>query len=111
MSQVVLFNMLKLSDDECDTIAGLSALNYSYHQMAIYLEIDFVEFEKARKQQHSKVQFYINKGKLSTQFLINEKLKLNAEAGNITATQEYVKAVNRVEVENIKKKILFYEED
>lgn len=110
MSEIVLFNMLKLSDEEFDTVAGLSAMNYSLHQMAIYLEIDFEEFEKARKQDKSKLQHYINKGKLETTFLINEKLKLNAEAGNITAAQEYVKAVSRVEVEAIKKKVLFYED-
>ena len=111
MSDVVLFNMLKLSDEELDALAGLSALNYSFQQMAIYLDKDFLEFEKARKQKNSAIQFHITKGKLESQFLINEKLKLNAEAGNITATQEYVKAVTRIENEEIKRKILYYEED
>jgi hypothetical protein len=111
MSQVVLFNMLKLSDEELDTIAALAAMNYDHHQMAIYLEKDFIEFEKARKQNNSAIQFHITRGKLQTQLLINDKLKINAEAGNITAAQEYVKAVNRIEVEQVKRKILFYEED
>lgn len=111
MSDVVLFNMLKLSDEELDTIAGLASLNYSNHQIAMWLEKDFIEFEKARKQAKSCIQFHITRGKLQTQYNINDKLKLNAEAGNITATQEYVKAVNRIEVEQIKRKILFYEED
>jgi hypothetical protein len=110
MSDLVLFNPLMLSDEQFDTIAALSALNYTKAQMAVYLEIDLLAFEKAIWAKDSKVQHYIIRGKLQSKFLVNEKLLANAQTGNITAAQEYFKAVNAHEVEEIKRKILFYED-
>ncbi|AGN89404.1 hypothetical protein LIT13_01335 [Flavobacterium psychrophilum] len=110
MSEVVLFNSLMLSDEQFDTIASLASLNYSEAQMAIYLELDYLAFEKSRKAANSKIQFYITKGKLESKFLVNEKLLVNAKAGNITAAQEYKKATDANDVEEIKRKILYHED-
>lgn len=108
-NEIVLFNPLSLSDEEFDAIASLSALNYTYEQMAIYLEIDFEQFEKAIKSKNSKVQHHITRGKLESKFLVNEKLLQNAQSGNITASQELRKVIEANDVEEIKKKILYGE--
>lgn len=110
MSDLVLFNSLMLSDEQFDTIAALSALNYTRAQMALYLEIDLLAFEKAIFAENSKIQHHISRGKLESKFLVNEKLLANAQTGNITAAQEYFKSVNANEVEEVKRKILFYED-
>lgn len=106
----VLFNNLGFSDEELDTIAGLSALNYSKEKMAMYLDVDVNQFKKAIMVDNSAVLFYIQKGKLEAGFLTQEKLLDNAKSGNITAFQEYRKTVAAQEVENVKKRILFYED-
>lgn len=111
MSDIALFNPLMLSDEEFETIAGLSALNYTLAQMAVYLEKDYAHFLKAYNSENSKVQFFITKGKLESRYLVNSKLLLNAQAGNITAAQELKKITDANDVEQIKRKILFYEED
>lgn len=109
--EVVLFNPLMLSDEEFETIAALSALNYTEAQMAAYLSLDLVEFLKAKKTKNSKIQFHITAGKLQSKFLVNQKLLTNAQTGNITAVQELQKITRAHEVEQVKRKILFYEED
>lgn len=98
-----------LSDEQFDAIASLSALNYTYEQMSIYLEIDFDQFIKALNSKNSKVQHHITRGKLESKFLVNEKLLQNAQSGNITAAQELRKVIDANDVEEIKKKILYGE--
>ena len=110
MADIVLFNPLKLSDEEFDTIAALSALNYSIAQIAVYLEVDFLNFSKAFNEKDSKIKFHFTRGKLEAKFLINQKLLDSAKGGNITASQEYNKIINANEVEQIKRRVLFYED-
>jgi hypothetical protein len=105
-----LFNSLKLSDEELETISSLSALNYTREMIAMYLEIDLKQFNKAFHAELSAVKFHFDKGKLESRFLINDKLLENAKSGNITAAQEYNKFVSAQEVEAVKKRILFYED-
>lgn len=111
MSELVLFNPLLLSDEQFETIEGLAALNYTPAEMAIYLELDLGAFKKAMNKENSKIAFHITAGKLRRKFLVSDKLRLNAESGNITAAQELNKIDRRAEVEAIKRKIMFYEED
>jgi len=107
---VVLFNPLKLSDEQFETIEALVALNYTPAQMAVYMEVDYVEFKKAIDAPNSKIQFHLTRGKLQSKFLIQQKQLLSAQGGNVTAKQEYDKSVRNNEVEQIKRKILFYED-
>lgn len=111
MSEIVLFNPLMLSDEQFETIEGLAALNYTPAEMAIYLELDYSKFKNAIGKENSKIAFHITAGKLRRQFLVADKLRLNAESGNITAAQELRKHDRQKEVESIKRKIMFYEED
>ena len=99
------------SDEEFETIAALSALNYTYAEMAIYLEKDLAQFKKAVEAKNSKIAFHITAGKLRRKFMVNDKLRANAESGNITAAQELKKLDRMNEVESVKRKIMFYEED
>ena len=105
-----LFNSLKLSDEELETIADLAALDYTRAEMAMYLEIDYKQFVKAASVENSAIQFYIDRGKLKSKFNVQQKLLANAENGNITAAQEYNKFLNAQEVEAVKKRILFHED-
>lgn len=110
MTELSLVNDLKLTDEEFETIQQLSALNYTNSQMAMYLDIPLRDFVHAVNAPNSKILFYINKGKLESDFLINQKLQQNAESGNITAVQELNKMKTAIYIEQIKSRILYGED-
>ena len=108
--ELSLVNDLKLSDEEFETIQKLASLNYTKSQMAMYLDIPLDEFVYAVNLPNSKIQFYITKGKLESDYLVNEKLQQNAESGNITAVQELNKMKTAINIENIKRRLLYGED-
>lgn len=110
MIELSLVNDLKLTDEEFETIQQLSALNYTKSQIAMYMDIPLQEFVRACNLPNSKILFYLNKGKLESDFLINQKLQLNAESGNITAVQELNKMKTAIYVEQVKSRILYGED-
>lgn len=108
--ELSLVNDLKLSDEEFETIQKLASLNYTKSQMAMYLDIPLDEFVYAVNLPNSKIQFFITKGQLESDYLVNEKLQKNAESGNITAIQELNKMKTAIYVEQVKSRILYGED-
>lgn len=97
---------LKLSQEEYETIENLAACNYAPREIAVYLECDVVEFMRQFNKPDSLVRFHYDKGILTAQFEIDNKLLENAKSGNITATQEHKKAQDKRLFENHKMRIL-----
>src|SRR5690606_14811949 len=85
-----------------ETIERLAAVNYSFDQMAIYVGIDKRKFRKEANTEDSAIWLAIQRGRLKTQFEIDDKLAQNAKAGNITAAQIYKKSVEDKNIENLK---------
>lgn len=110
MGNLLLINDLKLSEEELQSIEDLSALGYTINQMAMFLEKSPKEFKKSIAGINSEIDFRIKKWKLEADFLINQKMLDNAKSGNITAAQEYKKAQDKIELENIKAKFLYGED-
>ncbi len=110
MADVVLTNSLMLSDEECETIASLSAINYTMRQMAMYLEIPFAKFQKASIEPDNKIKYYIEKGKLESDFRINDKIRQDAEGGNQMAKMIFDKTRELNEIEQIKSRTLYGED-
>ncbi len=108
--EVSLINDLKLTDEEFETIQQLSGLNYTKSQIAMYMDIPLNEFVRAINLPNSKIEFYMTKGKLESDFLINQKLQANAESGNITAVQELNKMKTAISIEQIKSRLLYGED-
>ncbi|WP_341221054.1 hypothetical protein [Polaribacter atrinae] len=107
MSQELsLFNPLKLSQEEFETIENLSATNYAPRDIAIYLELDISLFMVEFNNAASKVNYHYNRGRLVATFEKDNKMLENAKSGNITAYQESNKAAQKRAFENHKNRIL-----
>lgn len=98
---------MRLSQEELETIEDLAATNYGPSQIATYLSLDKREFLSAWNDPDSLVRHHYEKGKLTAEFEINQKLLDNARSGNITAAQIYEKNRDRVNTENLKQQIFF----
>ena len=98
---------MKLSQEEFEMIEDLAASNYAPSQIATYLSLDKKEFLERWNDPESTVRHHYDKGKLTADFEINQKLLINAKSGNITAAQIFEKNRERVNVENLKQQIFF----
>ena len=90
---------MKLSQEEFETIEDLAASNYAPSQIATYLSLDKKEFLERWNDPESTVRHHYEKGKLSADFEINQKLLTNA--------QIFEKNRERVNVENLKQQLFF----
>lgn len=99
-----------ISEENLVLIEQLSAANYSFQEMAIYLNIPIKYFIAEAKSKDSTVWLAIQRGRLKSSFKILQKLQQNAEAGNITNIQQLEKMKDDKHSENIKQRI-FYGED
>jgi hypothetical protein len=100
---------MKFTEEEYQTIEDLAALNYLPSQIAMYLNVDKKNFLKLFDNPESQVRYHYERGRLVSEAQINLKLKENAVAGNITAAQIFQKEARRIEVQNIRNKVLFGE--
>jgi len=91
------------------TIERLSAVNYSYDEMAIYLGMKKSAFRIEANTVDSVIWTAIQKGKLLAEFEINDKLSQNARSGNITAAQIVQKVKDQKHVENLRATIFYGE--
>jgi hypothetical protein len=98
---------LKFSEEEFTSIEDLAACNYSPEKIALYLQVDKQAFMRLWYDIESNVRVAYEKGKLVSEFKINNKQKELAEAGNITAAQIFLKEAEKNEVNNIRNRILF----
>lgn len=92
----------QLTQGILEQIEQLAAVNYSYSEMAIYLSMPKKLFIQEANQKDTSIWTAIQKGRLQTQFDIDNKLAENAAAGNITAVQIYEKRVKTKDFENLK---------
>lgn len=98
---------LKFSEEEITSIHDLAGCNYSPEKIALYLDVDKKAFLQLWYQKESEVRMAYERGKLVSEFSINNKQKELAEAGNITAAQIFLKEAEKNEVNNIRNRILF----
>jgi len=92
-----------------ETVERLSAVNYSFKEMAIYLGMKKSAFVKEATTEDSPIWTAIQKGRLQSQFEIDDKLAQNAKSGNITAAQIYKKSAEDKRIENLKAQIFYGE--
>lgn len=98
---------MKLSQEELETIEDLAATNYGPDQIAMYLSLDKNEFRGEWQNTDSLVRHHYDKGILTADFEVNQKLLENAKSGNITAAQIFEKNRERTQMENLKRSIFF----
>ncbi len=85
-----------------ETITRLAAVNYSYDEMAIYLDVSRSQFREKATTRDTDEWLAINRGRLQSQFEIDDKLNQNARTGNITAAQTAEKRRKIKEFQNLK---------
>ncbi|MFY0481457.1 hypothetical protein ACI6PS_02530 [Flavobacterium sp. PLA-1-15] len=107
---LALIDNIGFSQEELESIEHLAGLNYTPLQMATFLDQDPVRFLRAMSVSNSIIQFHINKGKLESDFLVNEKVLQNAKTGNLTAVMIFNQAREKNDVESIKRRILYGED-
>ncbi len=98
---------LLITDEEIKIIEDLSACNYSPEKIALYLDADKREFMRQWKTKDSLVRVAYDRGKLVSTFEVNRKQKENAQSGNITAAQIFLKESKEEEAKNVLYNILF----
>lgn len=98
---------LVLDVNQLETISKLAAVNYSPEKIAKFLGVNREAFMTVWYDSDSEVRNQYDSGQMIAQFEINDKLRLNAEAGNITAAQIFQKEAERMNVENIKQQVIF----
>jgi hypothetical protein len=98
---------LEFSDDQYTDIHNLAGCNYSPERIALYLDVNKKAFMQLYRDPGNEVRRAYDRGKLIAEFNINNKQKELAEAGNITAAQIFLKEAERTEVNNIRNRILF----
>lgn len=101
--------LIEITDTILQEIEDLAAINYSYSQMAIYLNLPKQLFIQEAKKKDSDIWDAIQRGQLQADADIQIKLLENAKAGNITAAQVYEKAREARETENLKARIFYGE--
>ena len=102
---------VRLSQEEFEQIEDLAACNYSPEQIAKYLDIQKADFMAAWYNHNHPVRIHYDRGQLVAEFQINQKALETAKAGNLTAMQIYQKNRETVKLENLKKQILFGQEN
>ena len=90
-------------------IETLSAINYSFKQMALYLNLPLKLFIEEAKTQDSEIWDAIQRGELQADFDIQKKILDNAVSGNITAVQVYEKSKSKKETANLLPRIFYGE--
>jgi len=85
-----------------ETIERLSAVNYSYDEMAIYLGMKKSAFRREANKKDSPIWLAITRGCLNTKFKIEDKLAEKAASGNVTALHIYKKNYDESQFEKYK---------
>jgi len=98
---------IHISDEDLETVFNMAACNYAPSDIALHLGVDKKLFLALYNNKESDVCQSYNAGKLSTNLAIMSKQKELAEGGNITAAQIFLRESERIEVENIKNRLLF----
>src|SRR5690606_4901482 len=101
---------LIITDDEITIIEQLSGCNYSPEKIALYMDADKAEFMKLWQTKDSLVRIAYDRGKLVSSFEINKKQLENAQSGNITAAQIFLKESKEEEAKNTLHNILYGDE-
>lgn len=98
---------IRFSEEEMTSIHDLAACNYSPEKIALYLDVDKKAFMQLWYDKETEVRKAYERGKLVSEFKINNKQKELAESGNITAAQIFLKEAEKNHINNIRNRILF----
>ncbi|MBC7382822.1 MAG: hypothetical protein H7296_07470 [Bacteroidia bacterium] len=88
MSQITLSQHIQLSAEQIDELERLSALGYTYADMALYFNFDEKIFIANAEFKESTINRHIRRGAMMSIAREQQAILTAAEGGNITASQE-----------------------
>src|SRR5690606_1224770 len=101
---------LIITNNKITIIEELSVCNYSPEKIAWYLDADKKEFMRLWQTKDSLIRIAYDRGKLVASYEVNKKQKENAQSGNITAAQIFLKESKEEEAKNILNNVLYGDE-
>ena len=101
---------MHLTEEQCNHIEQLAAINYSPKQIALYLGNDEKEFLKEFHKDNSKIKLHYDRGSLMAQAEIDQANLKRARDGSLTAIQQWKKDARHQRFENLKLKLLYDKE-
>lgn len=92
---------------EKEIIRRMAANGFTMREMALQLGYDYKAFKQQAETIDSDIWTAIQAGNLESEFLISDKQRQLAEAGNITAAQTFRNILNDKKIETVKQHIWF----
>lgn len=100
-------SVLKLTDEQFEELEKLSALGYSFSELAMYFDLPEEDFSRMAEDNSTEIYYHIRRGILMSNALEQLGVMSNAEKGNVAAIQELSKIRYRRQFELAKRELLF----
>lgn len=105
---------MTLTPSQLKDVENLAAINYSIKQIAMYLDVDYKEFNRAftistedPEYKPGHIRYHYDRGRLVTQAEIDKANLKRAKDGNLTSIQQWKKDANTQKLENLKKQVFY----
>lgn len=100
-------NDMRLSEQELSTIEQMAGCNYGPDDIALFLQVDKKAFNKCWNDKDSEIREAYDRGVLIAKYDVHLKQKENAQSGNITAAQIFLKESKALTNQQILKRVLY----
>jgi len=96
---------MKFSKEQIEQIEDLAALNFTFKQVAMYLDIPIELFYTLYNEKDSELRYHFDRGQLLAKAHIDMSMLDSAKKGNITAQQLYDKRAKQNKLDEAKERI------
>lgn len=98
---------MTFTQEQIDSVEKLAGLNYTFKQIAMYLDVPFKDILNEYEDKDSKFRYHYDRGKLLSQADIDQGALDSAKGGNITAMQQFEKTKQARHFENIRDLLIY----
>jgi hypothetical protein len=92
---------------QIESIEKLAGLNYTFKQIAMYLDVSFKDLLQEYEDKESAFRYHYDRGKLMSQAEVDKGMLDSAKGGNITAIQQFEKVRQSRHFENIRDQLIY----
>lgn len=93
---------MTFTDEQIQSVEKLAGLNYTFKQLAMYLDVSFNDILKEYEDKESKFRYHYDRGSLMSQAEIDKGTLDSAIGGNVTAMQQFERVRQARHFENIR---------
>jgi len=95
------------TQEQIDSIEKLAGLNYTFKQIAMYLDVPFKDLLDEYEDKESEFRYRYDRGKLLSQADVDQGTLDSAKGGNVTAIQQFEKTKQTRHFENIRDLLIY----